>query len=53
MLLVVLYVSCFRYTDTDAIGVLIVHIHRATGVKEMDTGGGSGEGGVECWQVAM
>ena len=28
--------------DTDAIGVLVVHIHRATGVKRMDASGGSG-----------
>ncbi|KAH9941531.1 hypothetical protein B0H21DRAFT_752338 [Amylocystis lapponica] len=29
--------------DTDAIGVFVVHIHRATGVKSMDTGGGSAD----------
>ena len=29
-------------SDTDAIGVLVVHIHRATGVKQMDATGGSG-----------
>lgn len=28
--------------DTEAIGVLVVHIHRAIGVKSMDAGGGSG-----------
>ena len=28
--------------DTDAIGVLVVHIHQATGVKRMDASGGSG-----------
>lgn len=28
--------------DTDAIGVLVVHIHRAKGVKAMDASGGSG-----------
>lgn len=26
-----------RSTDTDAIGVLIIHIHRASGIKKMDT----------------
>lgn len=28
--------------DTDAIGVLVVHIHRATGVRSMDANGSSG-----------
>lgn len=28
--------------DTDAIGVLVVHIHRAVDVKRMDMSGGSG-----------
>ena len=28
--------------DTDAIGVLVVHIHRARGVRRMDVSGGSG-----------
>ena len=28
--------------DTEAIGVLVVHIHRATGIKEMDATGSSG-----------
>ncbi|KAI0922964.1 hypothetical protein AcV5_009819 [Taiwanofungus camphoratus] len=27
--------------DTDAIGVLVIHVHRATGLKSADTGGGS------------
>ncbi|KIJ54345.1 hypothetical protein M422DRAFT_73809 [Sphaerobolus stellatus SS14] len=27
--------------DTDAIGILVVHIHRATGIKKMDTTGSS------------
>lgn len=30
-----------HYTDTDAVGVLVVHIHRATGVKSMDAITGS------------
>ncbi|RPD52908.1 hypothetical protein L226DRAFT_617720 [Lentinus tigrinus ALCF2SS1-7] len=29
--------------DTEAIGVLVVHIHRATGVKKMDTTGSSAD----------
>ena len=28
--------------DTDAIGVLVVHLHRATGVRKMDASGSSG-----------
>lgn len=28
--------------DTDAIGVLVVHVHRAKDVKRMDASGGSG-----------
>lgn len=28
--------------DTEAIGVLVVHLHRARGVKRMDASGGSG-----------
>lgn len=28
--------------DTQALGVLIVHIHRATGIEAMDNGGRSG-----------
>ena len=28
--------------DTDAIGVLVVHIHRAMGLKRMDASGGAG-----------
>ena len=28
--------------DTDAIGILVVHIHRAQGVKRMDASGSSG-----------
>ncbi|KAI0753253.1 hypothetical protein C8Q80DRAFT_1229046 [Daedaleopsis nitida] len=29
--------------DTEAIGVIVVHIHRATGVKQMDATGGSAD----------
>ncbi|CDO71515.1 hypothetical protein BN946_scf184910.g14 [Trametes cinnabarina] len=28
--------------DTEAVGVLVIHIHRATGIKKMDTTGSSG-----------
>lgn len=29
--------------DTEALGILVVHIHRATGVKGMDLDGQSGK----------
>ena len=31
-----------KFLDTEAIGVIVVHIHRATDLKKMDTTGSSG-----------